>query len=86
MPRQRNHHGRRTEDFPERLKRFQQESGLSRSEIADRLWIYRHTVWRWAEGSVRPTHLDASIRRKWHVREVNTAPGAVEQTRIYGFA
>ena len=32
------------EDFPQRLKRFQEESGLSWSEIARRLETYRHTV------------------------------------------
>ena len=41
-------------DFPERLRRFQEESGLSWSEIARRIGTYRHTVWRWAEGRVRP--------------------------------
>ena len=52
MPRQRNNYRRRTydfpADFPERLVRFQEESGLSWSEIARRLGTYRHTVWRWA--------------------------------------
>ena len=42
MPRQRIHHRRITnvfpDDFPQRLKRFQEESGLSWSEIARRLW------------------------------------------------
>ena len=60
MPRQRTYYNRRTyplpEDFPERLKRFQEESGLSRSEIARRLGTYRRTVWRWAEGRVRPNY------------------------------
>ena len=41
MPRQRTHYGRRTYvipgDFPERLRRFQEESGLSWSESARRL-------------------------------------------------
>ena len=41
-------------DFPERLKRFQKESGLSWSEISRRLGTYRHTVWRWKEGRGRP--------------------------------
>ena len=41
-------------DFPERLKRFQGESGLSWSEIARRIGTYRHTVWRWKEGRGRP--------------------------------
>ena len=40
MPRQRIRHSRRTcllpEDFPQRLMRFQEESGLSWSEIARR--------------------------------------------------
>ena len=38
MPRQRIQHSRRTydfpDDFPQRLKRFEEESGLSWSEIA----------------------------------------------------
>ena len=58
MPRQRINHRRSnyelTADFPERLKRFQKESGLSWSEIARRLGTYRHTIWRWAEGKARP--------------------------------
>ena len=67
MPRQRIHHRRITnvfpDDFPERLKRFQEESGLSWSEIARRLGTYRHTVWRWAEGRVRPNmkHMMAQL-------------------------
>ena len=58
MPRQRTQYRRRTyefpDDFPERLKRFQEESGLSWSEIARRIGTYRPTVWRWVEGRVRP--------------------------------
>ena len=58
MPRQRTYYSRRTyalpEDFPERLKRFKEESGLSWSEIARRLGTYRHTVWRWTKSGVRP--------------------------------
>ena len=42
------------DDFPERLRRFQKESGLSWSEIARRLGTFRHTLWRWAEGRVSP--------------------------------
>ena len=60
MPRQRTYYSRRTyvipDNFPERLKRFQEESGLSWSEIARRLETYRHTVWRWTEGRVQPNH------------------------------
>ena len=60
MPRQRIYYRRSTYElpdyFPERLKRFQEESGLSWSEIARRLGTYRHTVWRWAEGKARPNY------------------------------
>lgn len=58
MPRQRIDYNIQTynfpDDFPERLKRFQVESGLSWSEIARRLGTYRHTVRRWKEGLSRP--------------------------------
>ena len=58
MPRQRTNYRRSTygfpDDFPQRLVRFQEESGLSWSEIARRIGTYRHTVWRWKEGVVRP--------------------------------
>ena len=60
MPRQRIRHNRRThpvpDDFPQPLRRFQEESGLSWSEIARRLETYRHTVWRWANGRARPNY------------------------------
>ena len=60
MPRPRTNYSKRTyvfpDNFPERQRRFQEESGLSWSEIARRLETYRHTVWRWAEGEVRPNH------------------------------
>ena len=42
------------DDFPERLKRFREESGLSWSEIARRIGTYRYTVWRWKAGRGRP--------------------------------
>ena len=45
-----------TGDFPERLKRFQERSGLSWSETARRLETYRHTVWRWANGRTLPNY------------------------------
>ena len=58
MPRQRTRYSRRTyafpEDFPQRLKRFKEESSLSWWEIARRLGTYPHTVWRWTEGRTRP--------------------------------
>ena len=59
MPRQRIHHSRSTyvfpDDFPERLKRFQEESGLSWSEIARRLGVYPPTLWRWRKRGIRPS-------------------------------
>ena len=67
MPRQRTYYSQTIypfpEDFPERLKRFQKECGLSWSEIARRLGTYRHTVWRWKEGRARPNkrHLKALL-------------------------
>ena len=58
MPRQKIHHRRDTidipDDFPERLRRFQQESQMSWSEIARRLETYPNIVWRWKEGLARP--------------------------------
>ena len=60
MPRQRTYYSRRIHalpsDFPQRLVRFQKESGLTWSEIARRLGTYRHTVWRWAKGRARPNY------------------------------
>ena len=57
-PRQRNRYNRRIcvvpADFPQRLKRFKEESGLSWSEISRRLGTYRHTVGRWWKAGVRP--------------------------------
>ncbi len=60
MPGQRIHYRRDTlglpDDFPERLRRFQEESGLSWSEIAWRLETYGNNVWRWKEGLARPNN------------------------------
>ncbi len=60
MPRQRINHKEETyevpEDFPERLKRFQETCGLSWSEIARRIGTYRYTVWRWKVGKTRPIY------------------------------
>ena len=67
MPRQRTHHSRITyvipADFPQRLRRFKEESGMSWSEIAHRLGTYRHTVGRWCTAGVRPNqhHLKALL-------------------------
>ena len=58
MPRQRIDYNIPTyefpDDFPERLRRFQEESGLSWAEIARRLETYGNNVWRWKEGLARP--------------------------------
>ena len=71
MPRQWIPHGRKThdstrdfpEDFPQRLKRFKEESGLSWAEIARRLRVDRETVRRWRKKGVHPTgeHLMALL-------------------------
>ena len=41
-------------DFPQRLKRFKEESGLSWAEIARRLGADPKTVRRWQKDGVRP--------------------------------
>ena len=41
-------------DFPQRLKRFKEESGLSRAEIARRLGADPKTVRRWHKDGVLP--------------------------------
>ena len=59
MPRQRIHHSRVTyevpDDFPERLERFKEESGLSWAEIARRLDVHHETLRRWRKGRARPS-------------------------------
>ena len=59
MPRQRTYYNRRTytfpEDFPERLERFKEESGLSWAEIVRRLDIHHETMRRWRKGRARPS-------------------------------
>ncbi|MCY4447790.1 MAG: hypothetical protein OXE02_02950 [Chloroflexi bacterium] len=58
MPRQRIHHRRDVhqlpEDFPERLKRFREESGLPWAEIHRRLDVDPETERRWREKGVLP--------------------------------
>ena len=41
-------------DFPERLKCFKAESGLSWAELSRRVGTHPETVRRWKEGQVRP--------------------------------
>ncbi len=59
MPRQRTHHSRITlalpEDFPQRLKRFQRESGLSWAELRRRLDVDPETLRRWRDKGVMPS-------------------------------
>ena len=65
MPRKRIRYSRITHsfpaDFPRRLKRFQEESGLRWAEIARRVGADIESVRRWREGRVRPNaeHLAA---------------------------
>ena len=67
MPRQHINYSRDTyhfpDDFPLRLRRFREESGMSQAELARRLGTYPHTVWRWTEGLGRPNarHLMALL-------------------------
>ena len=63
MPRQRTYYSPRThdipDDFPERLERLKEESGLPWAEIARRLGTYPYTVRRWRKkggASQRPAH------------------------------
>ena len=59
MPRQHTHHSRITYvfpgDFPQRLVRFKEESGLSWAELARRLGTDPDTVRRWRDKEVRPS-------------------------------
>ena len=58
MPRQHTRHSRIVyvfpEDFPQRLERFKEESGLSWAELARRLGTYPYTVDRWRNKGMRP--------------------------------
>ena len=59
MPRQRTHHSRRTydfpQDFPQRLVRFQEDSGLSWAEMNRRLGTDPRTIRRWRDEGVQPS-------------------------------
>ncbi|MCY3646801.1 MAG: helix-turn-helix domain-containing protein [Chloroflexi bacterium] len=60
MPRQRRRYSRDVhvfpEDFPQRLERLKEESGLTWSELAARLGTNPLTVRRWRQG-IRPNAL-----------------------------
>ena len=59
MPRQRTRHSRVTyqipHDFPERLERFKELSGLSWAEIARGLGTYPYTERHWWKKGMRPS-------------------------------
>ena len=67
MPRQRTNYIRETynflSDFPERLERFQRESGLPWAELIRRLGIDPETMRRWRQGRSLPSarHLMALL-------------------------
>ena len=42
------------EDFPQRLRRLKEESGLPWTEIARRIGVIPYTIWRWVEAGVHP--------------------------------
>ena len=58
MPRQHTHHSRTVyvfpDDFPQRLERFKEESGLSWAELARRLGTSALNLRRWKDKGVRP--------------------------------
>ena len=85
MPRQRIHHSRVTyevpDDFPERLERFKEESGLSWAEIIRRLDIHHETMrrwwpWRdpWASATCSPIR-EPALRRAPATAEPETQKG-----------
>ena len=59
MPRQHTHHSRITyvfpDDFPQRLVRFKEESGLPWAELKRRLDTDPETIRRWRDKGVRPS-------------------------------
>ena len=58
MPRQRAEYGGIfyviPDDFPRRVRRLKEESGLTWTEFARRIGVIPYTIWRWVEGGVRP--------------------------------
>ena len=59
MPRQRTYYSRRTyefpDDFPQRLERFKEESGLTWADINRHLGAHDQTTRRWRKGHARPS-------------------------------
>ncbi|WP_374523972.1 helix-turn-helix domain-containing protein [Sphingopyxis sp.] len=44
------------ENLPKRLRRLREQSGLSRSELAERTGFSRPTIWAWESGKTQPRH------------------------------
>ena len=42
------------EQLSERLRRFREERGMSRSELAERAGLSRPTIWAWESGKTQP--------------------------------
>ena len=51
---QQNHPRPSPGDFPQRLARFKEESGLPWAESAGLLGVYPHTIWRWQSAGIQP--------------------------------
>ena len=70
-------------DFPQRLKRFKEESGLSWAELARRLGTYPHTLYRWWKQGVRPSahHFGALLVLNQHIRRRPPGEEAGEMRR-----
>ena len=92
MPRQRTNHSRRVyvlpDDFPQRLRRFGEESGLSWAEMARCIETYPLTIRRWRDDGVRPSQRHqlallalaeslglGHIFTDWHVPRRVSVPG-----------
>lgn len=48
--------GDASENLPMRLRRLREQSGLSRSELAQRTGFSRPTIWAWESGKTQPRH------------------------------
>ena len=98
MPRQRTNHSRRVyvipADFPQRLRRFGEASGLSWAEIARRIETYPLTIRRWRDDGVRPSHRHqlallalaeslglGHIFTDWRIRRRASVPGGFSARR-----
>lgn len=46
--------GSTDEPLPARLRRFREQCGMSRSELAERTGLSRPTIWAWESGKTQP--------------------------------